>query len=548
VVRNVLVAATILVLTGLSMHWPGWGYLEDDTQIYDAILQHQRDPAVLRNDIVAARSHLSFTIFDEATNILRTGNGLSVRGAALLQMFVFRGLGALGVYLIVLSLGLSFPAALLGAGIFSLGIDMAGFVTVEWEPVPRGFSIGLQFLAIGLAAHRKHILAGFAVAVALLYHPVQTAPCLAVLVLLAVWPASRETRISRLWGLTPVAAAVVMLLILARLQTGVAEPQSLFGKIGPELESLLRMREQPVWVSMWFRNWVLSSFVLLTVSLIGWIRLKNVMRFDLAVFILALPAVSILMAPASYLMLEHWKLWIVPQMQPLRFLFWLPAMAMITACGAGFLALREKRITESAIWLTIVAALPVNPRLLDFPRAFVLDSMQYKLAVTIFIAALLLTAAWTESRWHRRALPVWAAALACPFYLLPTVDHVWPPSSSQSPEVAMLSGWARADTAPDAVFAFPDAGRALYPGVFRARSSRAVYVDWKGGGQINYFRGFAEEWGKRWKQTMQEPFQAEKCEGLAQLGIDYVVLDVRHRLTSRAPRFENASFLVYRVR
>ena len=33
------------------------------------------------------------------------------------------------------------------------------------------------------------------------------------------------------------------------------------------------------------------------------------------------------------------------------------------------------------------------------------------------------------------------------------------------------------------MFLFPDVGHDLYPGIFRALSERALYVDWKSGGQ-----------------------------------------------------------------
>jgi len=45
----------------------------------------------------------------------------------------------------------------------------------------------------------------------------------------------------------------------------------------------------------------------------------------------------------------------------------------------------------------------------------------------------------------------------------------------------------------DAVFLFPDAARAS-PRHIPHEALRAVYVDWKSGGQANYFRDFGDEW------------------------------------------------------
>jgi len=81
-------------------------------------------------------------------------------------------------------------------------------------------------------------------------------------------------------------------------------------------------------------------------------------------------------------------------------------------------------------------------------------------------------------------------------------------SLSDTPALTSLSNWARSETPLDAVFLFPAAGHGLEPGVFRTAALRAVYVDWKGGGQVNYQRDFATEWWFRWQQTMQG-FHAE---------------------------------------
>ena len=110
-------------------------------------------------------------------------------------------------------------------------------------------------------------------------------------------------------------------------------------------------------------------------------------------------------------------------------------------------------------------------------------------------------------------------------------------------ELALLSEWARTNTPKDAVFLFADAGRSLDPGVFRAEALRAVYVDWKGGGQVNYLNEFGEQWWFRWQQTVGRPVDLARYEGF---GVRYVVLQRAHRL-ERPAEYENGRYVVYRT-
>ncbi|PYT29475.1 MAG: hypothetical protein DMG58_16205 [Acidobacteria bacterium] len=114
-------------------------------------------------------------------------------------------------------------------------------------------------------------------------------------------------------------------------------------------------------------------------------------------------------------------------------------------------------------------------------------------------------------------------------------------------ELAQLSQWARTATPQDAVFLFPDADQALYPGIFRAEALRAVYVDWKTGGQVNFFKDLAEEWWSRWQKTMADPFDQKDVGRYRGLGIDYFVLQRKNQLGGVKPLFENCRFVVYQA-
>jgi hypothetical protein len=150
-------------------------------------------------------------------------------------------------------------------------------------------------------------------------------------------------------------------------------------------------------------------------------------------------------------------------------------------------------------------------------------------------------------RWPRTAWPAIALAAAAPFFCIPHLGHVQNYPALRHPELDELASWARANTDKDAVFLFPDAGRALYPGIFRADALRAVYVDWKGGGQINFLREFTGVWWQRWQATMARPYPPGEIDPYADLGIDYAVLQAAGPTLNRQPVYWNARYRVYRI-
>ncbi len=151
------------------------------------------------------------------------------------------------------------------------------------------------------------------------------------------------------------------------------------------------------------------------------------------------------------------------------------------------------------------------------------------------------------SRWALLALPLAAVALAAirfpvlslaAFLLLPVA---YPALHTR--ELDQLSAWARSSTPRDAVFLFPDEGHGLASGIFRVEALRAVFVDWKAGGQVNYRRDFAEQWWTRWQLTMNGAIDPARYEAL---GIGYIVVKPAHRL-DRPPVFQNSAYVAYRT-
>ncbi|HEV3197457.1 MAG TPA: hypothetical protein VGZ73_06105, partial [Bryobacteraceae bacterium] len=91
-------AGAALALALLTFfQFPGHTYLQQDSQIYAPILEHLRDPAVLRNDILAQQPHVAFTIYDEAARLLRGISGLSFREVLTFEQIAARGLGIWGL-------------------------------------------------------------------------------------------------------------------------------------------------------------------------------------------------------------------------------------------------------------------------------------------------------------------------------------------------------------------------------------------------------------------------------------------------------------------
>jgi hypothetical protein len=147
-----------------------------------------------------------------------------------------------------------------------------------------------------------------------------------------------------------------------------------------------------------------------------------------------------------------------------------------------------------------------------------------------------------EFRWNKLAM---AGVGVAAFFLLPTLGEVPTYPHLHTPELAQLSAWARAATPRDAVFLFADAGKHLEPGIFRTEAARAIYVDWKGGGQVNYLAGLALEWWSRWQKVLAKPYDPNAGVDYRSLGIDYIVLSPEHRLAARTPAFENSRYIAY---
>jgi hypothetical protein len=520
--KSAATAAICLALALLTyFQFPGHTWLQQDSQIYVPILENRHDPTVLRNDILVQNPHLTFTLYDETALALRAVSGLGFREVLTFEQIVTRAFGIWGLFLMATAMGLAPGWAWLVTMIASLGAFIAGpqVLTFEYEPTPRAFAVPLVLCAIGLTAHRRFLGAGIAGACAFLFHPpaaLQFWILLAVAIAVAGDGFRNRRELAKVFA--PLAAAVVLLLLSA---PG-ASPQVFFAHLTPLQEQLQRMRTSYVWVSTWPSQTIWHYPILFAILLAAGSRLRR-MPADFGIFAYGLPVFGLLSMPLSWVLLEHAKWALIPQVQPMRILLFLPLMTQLFTGAAGVTAVEERRPVEAALWFTLayLVALPLAWR---------------PIAVALVLGAL-------AAAVGRRTPLVGLAA----FFAIPMLGGVVNYPRLETPALSQLSQWARTSTQRDAVFLFPDAGHGMAPGVFRSEALRAIYVDWKGGGQINYLKAMGEEWWFRWQQTVGAGFQPGDLPRYDALGIQYIVLRPANRLP-RAPAFENSGYLVYKLR
>jgi hypothetical protein len=531
---HVPLTLVLLAVLGFTV-FPGRTWLQSDTQIYVPILEHQSNHALFARDEVALRPHVKFTLYDEITIALRrlSGQGFDVVLPA--QQLVFRLVGITGAYLLALAVGLTPPGALLAAAAFALGAVVNGpsVLTFEYEPVPRGFAFSLIIGALGCLVHRRMAWAGVLAVAATLYHPTTTAPfwgCLAL-----HWLFRHDKR-EKIVLFASVAAAAGGLIVLAACQAYGLEPQVWLGRIGPELEQIQRVRGPYNWIGQWQTPWLRQYPILFAVAALAWWRLKSAMTWEARFFTIALPLYGLLMIPAQYLLLDKLKWILMPQFQPARAVIWITTMAIVLGAAAAWRAASERRWPEAAAWAVVAFALPVNGLLWELFSTP--DGLKW-LAIALLGAALLLA-----TRWPRLAAPVALAFCLIP----PYVAHVRNYPELRTPELRELAGWAARSTPRDAVFVFSSVGHGLEPGIFRAQSGRALYVDWKSGGQSNLLPVYAHEWWQRWQAINESKPPVAPLETYTRLGIDYLVVPSKESPAGAQPAYSNPVWAVYSLR
>ncbi len=519
-------AASVALALLTFFQFPGHTWLQQDSQIYVPILEHLRDPAVLRNDILVQHPHVAFTLYDETALALSAVSGTGFREVLAAQQIATRALGIWGLLLMAEALGLAFAPALLVAAICSLGAAIPGpaVLTLEYEPTPRAFAIPLVVCALGLAAQRRYLASGTAAAIAFVYHPPSSLPFWGVYFLFALWPGPE--RRARFAAFVPLAAAVALLGAAAHAQSASGEAQRVFARLDGAQEFLQRMRTSYVWISAWPAATIVHHLLILALLIAAFVRIRQAVGVPLRVLLLGLAALGVLTMPLSWLLLEQFHWGMVPQLQPMRALLFLTLGMQFLTAAAGARAVAARRPAEAVAWLACAYLLPLQP-LLAGPFVWNRAGLALALAALTALAGI---------RWA----PVVAVAA---FFAIPVLGGVVNYPRLHTADLAQLSAWARTNTDRDAVFVFPGANRSLAPGIFRSEARRAVYVDWKGGGQVNYLKGLGEQWWFRWLQTRD--FQPADLPRYAASGIGYVVLQAP---LPGAAQFQNPSYVVYQLK
>jgi hypothetical protein len=486
--RGLLLLLGLLVVTWFEFQvYPGHSYLQGETQLLVPMLERLDTTGFLSRDLVASNPAFAYTIYDEISQFLHAAAGLPFENALLAQQVVFRFAAIAGIFLLARAMHVAPLPSLLLSGSINAITHLAApetFVTSP-EATPVSFALSLVFLAAGLLALRKSLLASLAAGFALLYDPVTAAACW--LMLIAAWLFDPSLR--RL--LRPAWAVLIVFSLLwanlVQLQAGLGAGEELTARMSAATVQLTRIRTPWVWVSDWGARGLLSYAFLTVAGLwalaLIWKHTDHITRW-VALGLLASGFVSVLAALA---MLGE-PLQFSAAMSPARNLS-LTVTVSVLLCGAAAWHYPKTKIP----WITLLIAAILNSQVLDLL--------------------------------HGR---------------LDVVRH-----HSESASVRQLADWAGQNTWGSSLFQFPDAGKENYPSVFRALSKRGLWADWQSGVIIDYSAQAGQEWWVRWQATMSKPYSPKELQEMLPLPIDYYVLKQSNSLANAKPVYSNSDYIVY---
>lgn len=529
--------------------YPGRHFLTSDTQIWTVMMEHNLHPDFLGKDLLAQHPHIGLSFYDEIVNGLRSATGLSMEQVMVGHQVVFRGVLLGAVYWLGFTLCQSRVLALWMAASLQMIYFIAGptVCVMEVEPVPRGYSLALGLLAVAFIASGRKWLAAWALGAAMLFQAVVVYP---MLLCMAGWTLfSREEggllRRLRYWlPVVGMALAVLTLSIAAQGGSG-----GMFAIVPEWLRNVQRMRASYNWVSLWPHALVGMHVVLGVVAGLSFLRLRRDGNEGLRWFLWGIPVVALCSIPVAWLMMERLHLMIAAQAQPARALAAMYALGVVALLSAGALASRKGKWVECGCWLLGGYAMVFLDRTVTFSQQLTAGQPLYSQwlwvpALAIASAALL----WLRPRKPAVASVLFLALMAAPFAIYRLQFHAdVMAQDARTPEVMALSAWAEKNTGRDDVFLFPGFERSTEPGVFRSVARRALYVDWKAGGQVNFDIEFARLWWERWNDAGKGKFDPRRAAHFARLGIDYLVVPATAALDGLTPLYANGRFVVYRT-
>lgn len=546
--KSLILAGLVLLVVLSYTKFPGATYLYSDTQIWVPILEHLWDPSVFAEDPLIKGAHVSLTLYDEIALALRRLTGSDFKSILFIQQALFRLCSVLGVYLLARAFSLSPPVAMICATAHILGATIAGpaVLVVEYEPVPRGFAVGLVMLALGLLAHRKVNLAIIAASIGLLYHAPTTVPFWIAYALASLF-AQQNQRHYYLERLVIPTAALFILFLFAVNQPGVSERQPLFAQLPDKLVQLQKIRASYNYLSMWPSYYFWHYSILFAAGMLAWTRVRRHIDPFLQRVLALMMIVGILSMPVSHLLTEQLRWSLMPQVQPARAVLYIVALVVILSVIAAYSAANQSRYWESLLWLFAAFAIPAHTRVLEL---FLPDLSDHRIRTRflVVLAIAIFTSLFFRIYKTKPAVRyLTPALLLAPFFLFTDVAKIRLYPNLWTPGLQELCQWAKENTSKDTIFLFPDAGKQLYPGIFRACALRAVIVDWKSGGQVNFFVEYSYRWWRRWNDLMlpgRPPFDFQLFRDY---GVDYFVVKKENRLPLLKPVYENEELVVYRT-
>lgn len=537
----------MIAATGL-LYFPGTQYLTSDTQIYTAMLEHARDPGVLARDPLVHYPHLGLSLYDELVNGARDLTGLPVYPVLYTYQVIFRLVLVVAGYLLALGIcGGRLESLWIAAVLQATGFVPGPAVMVaEYDPVPRGYTLALSLLATACILHNRLWLAACLAAAGLLFQAGVAYPFLVCFALYLVFGRPEEPFLSRLRFLLPSMAALGLVFVSAGLHGG---GSASFSLVPDWLRELHHLRASYNYPSLWHPAvlWVPVGLGIAALAA-GW-SLRRHLPTQMPWFLLGAPIVGILSIPFAWLTMEQFRLFLMAQLQPARAIAFMYGLAIPVLLGAGVLVARKERWLASWFCFAGGLSIPFCNQLVFFAGANGWPAARYRYLWAPALALLALLVFWLWKRLRPMAVLLLLVLSMAPFGILREVlgTNAFA-TDARTPQVAELAAWARANTPTDAVFAFPGFGRGNQPGVFRSQALRAVYTDWKSGGQVNFSADFARLWWQRWNEVMAaKEFSVGHAPRLAELGIDYVVIPPAQAPAAPSALFRNENFAAYRT-
>lgn len=538
----------LAILVAGFLIYPGRHFLTSDTQIWTVMMEHTLHPEYLGKDLLAQYPHIGLSFYDEIVNGLRSLTGLSMEQVMVGHQVFFRGILLGAIYFLGFALCQSRILALWMAASLQMIYFIAGptVCVIEVEPVPRAYSLALGMLAVALVANGRKWGAAWALGAAMMFQAVMVYPMLLCMAAWTLFSQSEGGIMGRLRYWLPVVGIAVAVFALSIVSQGGSG--GMFTTVPEWLRDVQRMRASYNWVSLWPHSLLGVHVVLGVAAGLSYLRLRDNANDGLRWFVWGIPVVALCSIPVAWMMMERLHLMIAAQTQPARALAAMYALGVVALFSAGVIASRTGRWVECGCWLLCGYAMVFLDRTVIFSQRLVAGQpidAQWLWVPALAVAAIGLL--WLRPHKPALAAVFFVALMAAPFAIYRLQFHAdVMAQDARTPEVMELAAWAERNTSRDDVFLFPGFERSTQPGVFRSVARRALYVDWKAGGQVNFDIEFARIWWARWNDAGKGKFNPRRAAHFETLGIGYLVTPPA-ALEGLSPLYANDRFVVYRT-